>query len=402
MVAGEGKRSRAELLRRLAVAAIALVAVDQALLHTLLRGDTFLGRPIAPFDPPLFSPGQRASLARIESHLRTGDPPAETFRFDPELGWAPRVDGGFGDYTYDWAGCRIGAGPLPREKSPERRRIVAVGCSMTHGEEVGPREAWCSLVDEADESVEVANLGVAAYGLDQALMRLRRDGFVLEPDEVWMGLLPEAGLRITTLYRPALRHWSNDVAFKPRFVVEDGRLLRLDDPVASLAEISACLADQERFLAAMGSGDHWVERARAAYAPRGSRLSHRSFLGRLALTLHEASGRDVEEAYRSAFLREPLDAIVRTAAAESRERGARFRLLILPGPGDLEHARSEGAGYWQGFVDDLAADGVEVVDLTPMLLEHDDPTSLYAPNGHFDVEGSRRVAAELAKLSGGG
>jgi hypothetical protein len=272
---------------------------------------------------------------------------------------------------------------------------------MTHGDEAAGAETWCALVDADLEDVEIANLGVSAYGVDQALLRYRRDAVPLAPDEVWLGLLPEAGLRVTTLYRPVLRHWSLDVAFKPRFVLESGALRLLPDPAGSLEDIVRLLRSQEDFLAALGRDDPWVARAPTAYAPRGSRALHRSFVGRLVLSLHEAGGRDAREHYTpGADTFALLRAIIARTATEVREHGARFRLVILPGESDLDDLDARGRGYWSDLCDALASEqGVEVVDLAiPMLaVRRATKEALYAPHGHFTPRGNREVASLLVE-----
>src|SRR5690606_27800481 len=141
-----------------------------------------------------------------------------SFRFDPELGWTAPRGSRHGDDVYDTNGARVGRAPIAHERTPGMRRIVAIGCSFTEGAEVAAHESWPARLELADPSLEVANLGVGAYGLDQALLRGRRDGRALAADAVWLGWLPSASPRLVTLYRPAQRHWGQLVAFKPRFV----------------------------------------------------------------------------------------------------------------------------------------------------------------------------------------
>src|SRR5262245_24588801 len=275
---------------------LAFLAGGDWLLGRLVLADGwFLGRPVAPFDPPLFSPSQIRVLEQIERDLAS-EQPAKAGRFDPELGWCNKPGSGFGEFRYDWAGARIGVAPLARAKAPGVQRVVAVGCSMTHGDEVGAPESWCARADELLPGAEIANLGVAAYGLDQALLRLRRDGWPLEPDEVWLGVLPQAALRVTTRFRPLLDHWSLDVAFKPRFVLEDGGLVLVPNPARALTDVPRLLHDQRAFLAALGD-DPWVVRARLAYAPRGSSWTHWSFAARVLTTVWERSGRELEACF---------------------------------------------------------------------------------------------------------
>ena len=392
-----------KILPRIGLSLLVLVLADQLALYVLLQDDVLFGRPVAPFDPPLFSPSQHESFGRIQSHLSSGNPPATAFRFDAELGWCSPRDGGHGEFRYDWAGCRVADEPLAREKAPGVRRIVTLGCSMTHGEEVGARETWSALLDEMRDDVEVANLGVAAYGLDQALMRYRRDGRSLEADEVWLALLPGAALRVTTLYRPLLRHWSLDIGFKPRFSLGEGDgLVLIDNPARSLEHIAAMLTSQEEFLASIGRGDSWVERARTAYASRGSCAAHYSFTGRILLSLREAGDRDIEQhfARRGDETYRLLRAIVRAGEAEARGQGARFRFLILPGLSELEQRAAAGRGYWEELCRELAAGGTEVCDLSSAL-DAGPRHELFAPHGHYSPKGNRVVAEALEGMLDG-
>jgi len=373
-----------------------LLLVDQAANYTVLSDDLFLGNPVAPFDPPLFSPAQFGRLLRIEQALRTGDPDPASLRFDPDLGWCNPVEGGSNEFRYDWAGCRIGAQPLAKTKVQGVRRVVAVGCSMTHGEEIRADEAWCAQLDAAREDLEVANLGVAAFGIDQALLRLRRDGLPLEPDIVVLGLLPGAALRLTTLYRPILRHWSRDVAIKPRFVLgETGEIELIASPAQELADVPRLLGDQQAFLGAFGEHDDWIVRARPAYLPRGTHWMHAFALTRIAMSVYEAGGRHIpvcfEDPEHSVYRLHT--GIVQAAKKEAERVGAAFILMILPGRDDLRIREEEGA-YWDVWVAEMRSLGIEVLDVSEALAA-ERGAGMFAPLGHYGKGASRVVAEAL-------
>lgn len=385
----------------LVVALLLLVAGDQTLQHLLFRDDRFAGYRIAPFDPPIFTRTQERRLeelaARAESGLR--DPIGE------ELGWGPTAGRDGPSYAYDEHGARRGGVPLEPAPRPGVRRIVAVGCSFTHGEEVRGEESWPALLGDPRADVEVANLGYGAYGLDQALLRLRRDGLALEPDEVWLGWLPFASTRPTTHLPLLQNHWTSVVAFKPRFrLVEDELRLR-PNPAPTSADVVALFEDQALLLEALGADDPWIARAPGAYAPRGSAWSHRSGLARLALTAIESRGRHPRN-----FIADPesptarlVVALVQAAADDAARVGARFRLLVLPSRGELhELARAappSAQPYWAGVQEALVARGIEVVDLGPVLLAAgalDDATA-WMPGGHYSPRTNGIVAEALAR-----
>jgi hypothetical protein len=393
------------LLPFLAVGAI-LLGADQLVQWTVLRDGRLAGRWVIPFDPPLFSTWQLRRAADVAA-IVAGDQELDASSIlDPELGWCPRPEQDLGLYQYDWSGSRLQLGPLARTKVPGVRRVVTVGCSFTQGAEVQGYETWSALLDARRADLEVANLGQGGYGSDQAYLRFLRDGRKLEPDEVWLGFLPESTLRITALYPPAHNHWSTMLAFKPRFVLgsEEDETTLVPSPARDHAALHALLTDQALFFAAMTPADLWVARTPAAYAPRGSSWTHWFATTRLFVTWLESGDRDPApylrdrdgEVYRL------LRALVLRLAREAREAGARFRLVVLPCLPDLRQARGPEGAYWLGLVEDLAARGIECIDTTPALLaaRADDQPRFWMPGTHYSPEANRVVADELERVLG--
>ena len=240
---------RKKILIGLIAFVLITLATDQAIQYGALTDGYFLGRRIAPYDPPLLHAGQEHRYDDLNSHLESaGETPAQ-FNLDPEIGWCPKPGAGNALGNYDWSGSRIGFGPLPREKSDGIRRILAIGCSFTRGDEVADEETWPAQIDRDRADLEIANMGVGGYGMDQALLRLRREGWKVEPDEVWLGFMPWAAPRLTNMYRPALRRWTNSPAFKPRFALaESGDLQLIENPARTLAEAAELLSQSGAIL----------------------------------------------------------------------------------------------------------------------------------------------------------
>lgn len=386
--------------RILLLLAAATALTDQILQHTWLRADRPSGRPIAPFDPPLFCAAQDAQVGLMVpgTDSRAGRVLAQLF--DPDLGWCPNPETGRGVQHFDGNACRVGPRPLVAPKSPALRRVLTVGCSFTLGEEVEDTQAWPAVLDAARDDVEVANMGVAAFGIDQALLRYRRDGATLEPDEVWLGFLPVAALRVVTAYRPALRHWTPLALFKPRFVLaREGGLELMPNPAGSLEETARLITDQKAFFGAVGLSDAWVSGNPAAYAPRGSHWSHHSSLARIALTLGERSQRHPGSEMRDpeSELSRLLLAITVECERDVRGNGARFRFLVLPGRSDLEDLADRSRPYWGSLSEALLDAGVEVVDCSQALAAEGGHAedALWAPRGHYSVRGNRVIADYL-------
>lgn len=387
---------RRAFLWLLFVAVASAVTVDLALQWGPLTDGYFRQRRVAPFDPPLFNAAQADRLAHLRTELSEDAWEGTAVAFDAELGWAPRRGWDDGTRRYDWAGARIASRPLARTRDG-RTRVVAVGGSFTHGDEVAGDQTWLAHVARR-LGVEVGNLGVGAYGIDQALLRWRRDGVPLAPDEVWLGFMPSAVLRVVTMYRPALRHHDRSLGIKPRFVLDEGALRLVASPARRREDVVRLLDDQRAFLEAFGEHDLWVARAPDAYAPRGSRVLHHTALGREWLTRREAAGRDPAP-WLNARQTEVYALCRRLVLAlheEVRAAAARFRLIVLPDRKALV-SRARGEVFWQDLLDELADGGVEVVDLVEPLHAGGalGDAASWAPHGHYSARGNARVAEAL-------
>lgn len=385
------------------LALAAFLAADQTLQHTALADGELFGRWVVPFDPPLFTTWQKKRVGDMAAIVAGDEALRRNSIFDAELGWCPRPEQRVGAYVHDWSGSRTDGTALTRVKDPARRRVVAIGGSFVQGAEVEADETWAWFLGQSLGD-EIANLGVAGYGVDQAYLRLRRDGLALEPDEVWLGLMPEAVMRLTTHFPPVYRHWSSVVAFKPLFRLEPGGALRLvANPATSMARALELLSDQRAFLAAVGENDLWVRRSPLAFAPRGTSWTHWFATSRLAVTAIEGGGRDTAR-----YLGEPdgelyrlLEALIQAIDAEASAAGARFRVLVLPSRPDLQSAVRDGSPYWLGLLEDLRAAGIECLDVGPRLVAEgaaEGPEErFWMPQLHYSPRTNRIVAEELAR-----
>lgn len=362
--------------------AVGTVALDQWL-HRVVLADGFLnGRAVAPFDPPLFVPSQRAAVELLRD-VEFGRPwGGDVVGYDAKLGWQT-VGAGYGAL-----GERLSE-RAPR--APSARRVALIGCSFTHGDEVEAEQTWAHHLAALRPDLDPWNLGVGGYGLDQAVLRLERVAAELRPDEVWIGLMPSALPRMLSLYRPAENHWSGAVAFKPRFRLDAGALVDVPCAADSADTLLALLGSAERFWSATGAYDHFVARAPLAYARRGSHGTHGSGLARLALTWHESRLRP-SLAARLADPEGELRGLTPAVAARAA-RWAPVRVLVLPSRGDL----ADPAPGFGELLDQLRGDGHIVHDLSRALIASPGD---WRPRGHYGPEQNRAVAAALAELVG--
>jgi len=380
----------------LVVAPVLLFALADLALQIALSDGYLFGERIAPFDPPLFNEGHWDALERMRDGRASGAPPRVAF--DRELGWSPTPSSRHGDYEYDSGGARRAA----REEAQggHSRVLAVIGDSFTHGDEVGGDATWAAILDGERGDWAVKNYGVSAYGIDQALLRYRRDVAAIEAEEVWLGIVPAALLRVASLYRPVLFHTDPSMIFKPGFRLgEDDRLVAIDNPIDKVEDAPRVLLDQEEFLRRVAPGEWFVQRYPAAYASEGSHWSHWSATARLLLTRLEGRGRWPAEHLLDggSYLSRLVRSIVLTLRGEVEGQGRRFRLLILPDGRSLR-LRGKYGRYWEALCVELRGKGVEVIDLTDALDEagvsHDD--RYWRPQGHYAPATNAIVARHLS------
>lgn len=155
--------------------------------------------------------------------------PSEVGEFSPTLGWRPRP-GSHGvssrsghpvDYRINSRGLRDDETPL--EKPPGTFRIAVIGDSRTFGYGVMIEQHYSKLLEGYFDDLEVVNLGVSGFGIDQSFLFLREEGFLYAPDLVIAYVSHFGDHR----HMHAVR-WGKP---KPRFRLIDGRLVLEGSPV---------------------------------------------------------------------------------------------------------------------------------------------------------------------------
>lgn len=102
-------------------------------------------------------------------------------------------------------------------------RIALLGDSRTFGFGVPIEKHFSTILEGYFRNVEVINLGVGGYGVDQELLSLRLKGFQYEPDLVLAYVAHYGGQR-----HMHTKRWGKE---KPRFELINGELVLLNSPV---------------------------------------------------------------------------------------------------------------------------------------------------------------------------
>jgi hypothetical protein len=160
--------------------------------------------------------------------------------YDDVLGWTigPNRKSADGLYYSSSEGIRAPHEDFSSAKSTKKTRIALVGDSYTFGEDVVYEDTWAYRLEKTlGTEYEVLNFGVPGYGLDQAYLRYEKDVREWKPKVVILSFIDHDIERSMTVYTP-LNYPAWDMPFsKPRLILRDGELKKLNTPTIKPAAI---------------------------------------------------------------------------------------------------------------------------------------------------------------------
>jgi len=152
--------------------------------------------------------------------------------YDSELGWIRKPNtshketGKYGKTL--WSIDEKGARKNSFAKT-NNTKISCYGDSFTFCRQVNDNETWEYHLSELLKT-NVKNFGVGNYGIDQALLRLKRE-FPKNPTEfVVLGVVPDTISRILSMWKHYYEY-GNTFGFKPKFKFNEGKLELLKNPI---------------------------------------------------------------------------------------------------------------------------------------------------------------------------
>jgi lysophospholipase L1-like esterase len=197
-------------------------------------------------------------------------------RPDPLYGWSlrpgSRLHSVASDRGLDYRIAVNSLGLRDRERSIARggdlRRVLFVGDSMVFGAGVEREERLTERLEALlGPGVEVWNGGVSGWGTDQEALWLWREGLPqLQPDVVVLGLCV-----LNDILNVMLPHELFGAAPKPRFVLEDGRLVLQPPaprPRPTFGQRAAAFAKHSRLLHFAGQRGRLLRHRIAAPRPK--------------------------------------------------------------------------------------------------------------------------------------
>ena len=176
--------------------------------------------------------------------------------YDPELGWVRKPNtqkeelGKFGKTIY-----HIGKNGSRKNPGHENlpKKISFYGDSFPFGRQVNDNET-CEWYLSDFTKTNVLNFAVGNFGLDQALLRLKREFPKNKTKIVVMGIVPSTIVRIMCMWKH-YNEYGNTFGFKPRFIIEKGNLKLIRNVIGSKEKFF----NYERYLHLIKKHDHFYE-----------------------------------------------------------------------------------------------------------------------------------------------
>lgn len=341
---------------------------------------------------PYVLPVQRL-YDQIDTYIESED--SATIIYDETTGWAYRPNSirQEGNFTINAGGIRSQIDyDLPPQ--PDTLRIAAFGDSFVAGDDVNDDQVWTTRLEvELNQTglrAEVLNFGVGAFGMDQAYLRWQKLGRAYDPDIVIFGFQPENLDRNVNVFR-LLRYLRGGIPFsKPRFVLQDNKLVLYNVPALATSELKAAfasfssnpLAKFEAFYNSREFVSNWWMASRLA-----------SFVHALAKAQGGADATD----YGQGSERGELGKAILDAFAESvHSSGAEFFVVHLPRREhllNLHDGKVSSFSYLLNYIDE----NYLFVDMADHLGSQHTEQKYYGPTYHYGPELNHLVAQILAE-----
>ena len=317
-------------------------------------------------------------------------------RPDPFLGWSLKPT------AVDPEGRRTNSDGIKTARefskipAADRIRIAAFGDSFTYGSDVSDEESWTEQLAGVDAHLEVLNFGVAGYGLDQAYLRYRRDGIPYHPHLVLIGLMSGDLRRHVNVFLPWYTSRTTLPLSKPRFVIEEGRLVPLKNPLEKIEDYRRLLENPRFTLEPLGRRDYFFQKYKSF--DHGYQFSP---LFRLFKTLKDRPPgprdlvrRHVYNTESEAFL--ITEKLVDDFYKEAIANRAVPVILLFPSREDLKLAERGGPKVYAPLLAKLLEERKNVLDLADVFLEKISETgdlgACFGAKTHYSVLGNRWVA----------
>ena len=317
---------------------------------------------------------------------------------DPHLGWPSKT--ALSSKQYDSSGSR----PVPAFPAPGNECITLYGDSFVYGSEVLDQEAWGNILSQRVRC-RVGNFGVPGYGTDQSFLRFKENVGDTAPISI-LGIFPHNILRNVNQYRYLLAPSEKSIfGFKPRFVLEEGRLRLIPLPAPGFLDLRLSSNDMpqmlphEAFLPGNGVGP--VPNKGFPY----SLVALNLFLNERVKSwvLRKPSWENFAQPGHASGALEITATVVKDFVAECNKRKKQCFVLTLPTPSSYKKFKTTGVLSLESLAKKLTELGIPTLNFESYLSEQLGEGSICellvnipGCTGHFNPKGNEMLAEFLS------
>ena len=176
--------------------------------------------------------------------------------YDPELGWVRKPNTFHNEVGRDgstkWTINSKGVRNNPGFENLSSK-ISCYGDSFVFCRQVDDDQTWEHYLSKLKET-NVINFGVGNYGIDQALLGLKRDFHNNRTPIVVLAVVPDTISRIVSIWKHYYEY-GNTFGFKPRFVIKNSKLDLIKNPINEIQKFQ----NYQRYLTEIKQNDFFYE-----------------------------------------------------------------------------------------------------------------------------------------------
>ena len=347
--------------------------------------------------------------------------------YDSELGWVRKPNTshtengkeGKTKWNIGENGARINPG-----FEQINSKISCYGDSFTFCRQVNDDKTWEHFLSKLQQT-NVLNFGVGNYGIDQSLLRLKREYLTNKTPIVVLAVVPDTISRILSVWKHYYEY-GNTFGFKPRFSIKNKNLELIKNPLDSEAKFY----DYKTHLEIIKKYDYFYtkkfkkEKIHFPYTLTLFKNPKRNFLiiyWVLKIQFTKKLGKkffDIEWNPMQIIMKinlnwrinlfkkhnnvELLKKIIENYVSFSKQQQFKAIFMFLPQKDDLGFIK-KNYNYYESFIKDISnIDGLFVVDITKNLLKVKNLDELYSDSneygGHFSAKGNEKIACLINEM----
>ena len=341
--------------------------------------------------------------------------------YDSELGWIRKPNTtheekgkeGITKWTINDYG---GRNNLEFEKI--NSKISTYGDSFTFCRQVNDDGTWQHWISKL-QNTNVKNFGVGNYGLDQTLLRLKREFPNNKTETVIIGVVPDTISRIVSIWKHYYEY-GNTFGFKPRFILKNEILELLKNPIDDKTKF----IDYRDYINEIKKNDFFYNKKflkEKLYFPYSLLLFKNmkrnfSLIFWIFLTqIYKKIGKDTTkiewkpmriimqinlkwriELYENKKTVDLFRKIIEEFVSYSKRNNFKPMFVFLPQKDDILFIRKH-KHFYEEFVNDISKiENLVVVDIAKNLIPEENLDELYSDQndygGHYSELGNKKIA----------